>query len=119
MSYSGGQGVHRKVESEGPEEKCRAAIDGDNPQDEPVGLCQEAQQCACCTEDEGRSFGVVLQEKAPNSHELLQSKTVVVNVMVKRRDIRSRHVWVGETNVSEPLETHRKFKDDIETRAAD
>jgi hypothetical protein len=74
---------------------------------------------ACCAEDEGRTFGVVLQEKAPNSHELLQSKAVVVNVMVKRRDIRSRHVWVGETNVSEPLETHRKFKDDIETRAAD
>jgi len=24
----------REVESEGPEEKCRAAIDGDHPQDE-------------------------------------------------------------------------------------
>jgi hypothetical protein len=60
-----------------------------------------------------------LQEKAPNSRELLQSKAAVVNVMVKRRDIRSRHVGVGETNVSEPLETHRKFKDDIKTRAAD
>jgi hypothetical protein len=107
------------MESEGPAEKYRAVIDGDNPQDEPVGLCQEARKSACCAEDEGRTFGVVLQEKAPNSHELLQSKAVVVNVMVKRRDIRSRHVWVGETNVSEPLETHRKFKDDIETRAAD
>ena len=60
-----------------------------------------------------------MQETTSNSRELLQSKAVVVNVMVKRRDIRSRHVRVGETNVSEPLETHRKFKDDIKTRAAD
>ena len=107
--------------SEGHEEKHRAVIDGGYPEDEPVGLCQEEWKSACCAEDEdeGRSFGVVLQEKAPNSHELLQSKAAVVDVMVKRRDIRSRHVWVGETNVSEPLETHRKFKDDIESRAAD
>ena len=65
------------------------------------------------------SFGAVLQEKEPNSCELLQSKAVVVDVMHTRRDIRSRHVGVGETNASEPLETHRKFKDDIKTRAAD
>jgi hypothetical protein len=37
LLYFGGQGVHRDVESEGHEEKCRAAIDGGNPQDEPVG----------------------------------------------------------------------------------
>ena len=80
---SGGQGVHREVESEGLEEKCRAVIDEGYLKDEPVGLCQEARKSACCTEDEGRSFGVVLQEKAPNSHELLQSKAVVVNVMEK------------------------------------
>jgi hypothetical protein len=30
----------------------------------------------------------------------------VVNVMVKRRD-QTRHVWIGETNESEPLMTHR------------
>ena len=36
--YSGGQGVHREVESEGHEEKYRAVIEGDNPPDEPVGL---------------------------------------------------------------------------------
>ena len=29
--YSGGQGVHREVESEGHEEKYRAAIDGGDP----------------------------------------------------------------------------------------
>src|SRR5215472_9871729 len=35
--YSRGQGVHRKVESEGHEEKSRAVIDGGCPDDEPVG----------------------------------------------------------------------------------
>ena len=88
QQYSGGQGDHhvaetkRGMESEGHEEKYRAVIDGET-QDEPVGLCQEARKRACCTEDEGRSFGAVLQEKAPNSHELLQSKAVVVSVMEK------------------------------------
>jgi hypothetical protein len=35
--YSGGQGVHREVESEGHVEKLRAVIDGGYPGDEPVG----------------------------------------------------------------------------------
>ena len=35
--YSGGQGVHREVESEGLEEKYRAVIEGGHPNDEPVG----------------------------------------------------------------------------------
>jgi hypothetical protein len=34
---SGGQGVHREMESEGYEEKYRAVIDGGCPDDEPVG----------------------------------------------------------------------------------
>ena len=34
---TGGQGVHREVESEGHEEKYRAVIDGGCPADEPVG----------------------------------------------------------------------------------
>ena len=37
LQFSGGQGVHRKVESEGHEEKYRAVIDGGDPDDEPVG----------------------------------------------------------------------------------
>jgi hypothetical protein len=37
FSFSGGQGVHREVESEGHEEKYRAVIDGGYPEDEPVG----------------------------------------------------------------------------------
>ena len=35
LAVSGGQGVHRKVESEGHEEKHRAVIEGNR--DEPVG----------------------------------------------------------------------------------
>src|SRR6266566_6274038 len=92
-------------------------VDGVASLEHAVELCQEARKRACCTEDEGGPFGVVLQEKAPNCHELLQSKAAVVNVMVKRRDLRLRHVRIGETNASEPLETYRKCKDDIETRA--
>jgi hypothetical protein len=34
--FSGGQGVHREMESEGHEEKFRAVIKG-SPSDEPVG----------------------------------------------------------------------------------
>jgi hypothetical protein len=37
LQFSGGQGVHREVESEGHEEKYRAVIDGGYPEDEPVG----------------------------------------------------------------------------------
>jgi hypothetical protein len=37
LQFSGGQGVHREVESEGHEEKYRAVIDGGHPEDEPVG----------------------------------------------------------------------------------
>jgi hypothetical protein len=36
--FSGGQGVHREVESEGSEEKYRAVVNGRHtPDDEPVG----------------------------------------------------------------------------------
>ena len=80
MLFFGGQGVHREVESEGLEEKYRAVIDGGCPEDEPVGLCQEAQHAHAVQKMKVRTFGVVLQERAPNSHELLQSKAVVVNV---------------------------------------
>ncbi len=37
LRFSGGQGVHREVESEGHEEKYRAVIDGGYPEEEPVG----------------------------------------------------------------------------------
>ncbi len=37
LHYSGGQGVHREMESEGHEEKYRAVIEGGHPEDELVG----------------------------------------------------------------------------------
>jgi hypothetical protein len=37
LVVSGGQGVHREVESEGHEEKYRAVIDGGYSEDELVG----------------------------------------------------------------------------------
>ena len=37
LAISGGQGVRREAESEGHEEKYRAVIEGDHPDDEPVG----------------------------------------------------------------------------------
>ena len=37
QQFSGGQGVHREVESEGHEEKYRAVIDGGYSEDELVG----------------------------------------------------------------------------------
>ena len=39
----------------------------------------------------------------------------VVDVMVKRRGIRSRHVELRETSANEPLTTHRKCLDGIKT----
>jgi len=44
---TGGQGVHREVESEGHEEKYRAVIDGGYPEDEPVG--QKVERGRACT----------------------------------------------------------------------
>jgi hypothetical protein len=32
----------------------------------------------------------------------------VVNVRVKRRGVRSRHVWIREMSVNDPLMKHRK-----------
>ena len=37
LAVSGGQGVHREVESEGHEEKYRAVVNGSCLKDEPVG----------------------------------------------------------------------------------
>jgi hypothetical protein len=48
-------------------------------------LCQEDAKAFCCTKDEGGPFGAALQGEASNCHELLWSKAMVMNVMVKRR----------------------------------
>jgi hypothetical protein len=43
---------------------------------------------------------------------------MVVNVMAKRRDKRSRQVWMKETNASEPPMKHRNSYGDIQTRVS-
>ena len=52
---SGGQGVHREMESEGHEEKYRAVIDGGYLDDEPVGQ-KVGQGRACSMEAKAFSF---------------------------------------------------------------
>jgi hypothetical protein len=44
-------------------------------------------------------------------------KTAVVNVMVKRRDRRSRHVGIREISANDPPRKHRKAKLTPKTRA--
>ncbi len=45
-------------------------------------------------------------------------KAAVVNVMVKRRDNRSRHVWIREMSANDPLIKRRKAVDDTKTRVS-
>ena len=40
----------------------------------------------------------------------------MVNVRVKRRDVRSRHVWIREMSANDPLIKRRKGLDDTKTR---
>jgi hypothetical protein len=56
----------------------------------------------CCIRDEGRPFGVGLQEQAPNSRKLLSSNGDGGERYGKGVS-ELRHVWVRETNASEPL----------------
>jgi hypothetical protein len=55
LRFSGGQGVHREVESEGHEEKYRAVIDGGYPDEEPVGQRWDKGR-ACTMEAKAFSF---------------------------------------------------------------
>ena len=43
-------------------------------------------------------------------------KTAVVNVMVKRRDRRSRHVGIREMSANDPLMKYRKAEEDTQNR---
>jgi hypothetical protein len=42
----------------------------------------------------------------------------VVNVRVKRRDVRSRHVGIREMSANDPLRKRRKDLDDTKTRVS-
>jgi hypothetical protein len=41
-------------------------------------------------------------------------KAAVVNVRVKRRGVRSRHVWIREMSVNDPLMKHRNLMEDTQ-----
>jgi len=56
----------------------------------------------CCIRDEGGPFGAGWQEQAPNSRKLLSSHGGGGERYGKGVR-KSRHVWVRETNASEPL----------------
>jgi hypothetical protein len=60
----------------------------------------------CCTRDEGGPFGAGLQEQASNNRKLLLSNGGGGERYGKGVS-KSRHVWVRETNASEPLMRHR------------
>ena len=56
----------------------------------------------CCARDEGGPFGAGLQEQASNSRKLLSSHDGG-GERYGKGVIQLRHVWVRETNASEPL----------------
>ena len=62
LQFSGGQGVHREVESEGHEEKYRAVIDGGHPEDESVG--QRVGKGRACTM-KAKAFSFTHRTKVP------------------------------------------------------
>jgi hypothetical protein len=69
----------------------------------------------CCTRDEGRPLEAAVQAEASNHPWLLPLNEVVVSAMGKGR-VRPCQVWTVESNVSEPLRTCRKRRDDVKTR---
>jgi hypothetical protein len=70
----------------------------------------------CFVEDGGGPSGVGVQAQAPNRHELLGSRALVVSVDGKGM-ARPCQVRVAESNESEPLKTCRDDPNGIETRA--
>jgi hypothetical protein len=62
----------------------------------------EDVKTSCCTKDEGGPFGAALQEGLQTAISCYGSivKAAVVNVMVKRRGIRPRHVWIREMSTN-------------------
>src|SRR5438067_12472365 len=69
-----------------PAVRCRSQATASCCRQERWWCCvKKGARAPCCTRDEGGPFGAVLEGKASNRHELLQSKAAVVNAMVIRR----------------------------------
>ena len=93
-----------------------------------VAYCRYADDCAprrrrggpqssvqpCCTRDEGRPLEAAVQAEASNHPGLLPLREVVVSALGKGR-ARPCQVGTVESNVSEPLRTCRKRRDDVKT----
>src|ERR1700694_888143 len=81
------------------------------------GCVKNARKAQCCTRDEGGSFETGLQEQVSNSRKLLLSNDGGGERYGKGVR-KSRHVWVRETNASEPLMRPRnRSTDGIKTGA--
>jgi len=80
-------------------------------------LCQERAHARCCARDEGGPFEAGLQEQALNSRKLLPSNGGGGERYGKGVR-KSRHVWVRETNASEPpMRPRNRSTDGIKTGA--
>jgi hypothetical protein len=75
---------------------------------------RESSVQPCCTRDGGRPLEAAVQAEASNHPWLLSLREMVVSAMGKGR-ARPCQVWTVESNVSEPLMTCRKRRDDVKT----
>ena len=66
------------------------------------GCVKNARMAQCCIRDEGRPFETGLQERDSNSRELLPSNGGGGERYGNACET-TRHVWIRETNASEPL----------------
>jgi hypothetical protein len=81
------------------------------------GCVKNARNAQCCTRDEGGPFGAGLQGRASNSRKLLSSNGGGGERYGKGVS-KTRHVWIRETNASEPLMRPRnRSTGDIKTGA--
>ena len=74
---------NREVESEGHEEQYRAVIDGGYPEDELVGLCQEARNARAVRKMKVGPSESSYRRRLQTAMSCCKSKAVVVNVMEK------------------------------------
>jgi len=98
LQLSGGQGVHREMESEGHEEKYRAVIDGGHPEDELVGQRRGKVEPALWRRRRSHSPAVPRCLRAARYGRA-------------RRDLRRSGAVSGGTGVSGPISESEKGSD--------
>ena len=70
----------------------------------------------CSTRDEGRPFGIGLQDQVSNHLRVMRIKSACGERLRKRWSKRLHQVCAEKTNESEPPMQRRKCKDVIETK---